>query len=173
MPDRQREQVDFELCDDGSAPGWIDRPGGQPAPTLRPDQMLLPVPALDETFVVPRWTSDDVPAGWTFLAAEMDASRLTRLNGRFVFRSDAHSRVIAVWVRWSPDLSGLTATTTSSDTGALPEKALDGDIRRLEESVLRRAERYLDLLSMVGAEAVTPDGQLVTLEAVGIGSTIC
>ncbi|WP_123955394.1 hypothetical protein [Frondihabitans sp. 762G35] len=164
-----REQVDFGLYDDGSTPGWLDRPPGQPTPTLRPDQMLLPVPALEDTFVFPCSRSDALPAGWTFLAAGMNAPRLTRLNGRFLFRRDADTRVVAVWVPWLPDWNRLTAITGEPDTGEPLEKDLDSDMRRIEETVLRRAERYLDLLTLVGAGATAPDVQLVMLDAIGIG----
>ncbi|GAA4666694.1 hypothetical protein [Frondihabitans cladoniiphilus] len=169
MTDHQKEQVDFALYDDGSTPGWLDRPPGRPAPILRPYQMLLPVPTLDENFVIPRWSPDALPAGWTFLAAELDAPRLTRVSGRFIFRRDADTRFVAVWIQWSPDWNRLTALTGEPGTGESLEKALDGDMRRIEETVLRRVERYLDLLTMVGAEAATPDVQLVMLEAIGIG----
>jgi hypothetical protein len=168
MTERQREQVDFEFYDDGTAPGWWDRPPGHPAPALRPDQMLLPIPALDDTFVVPRWSTDDVPPGWAFLAAEMDAHRLTALRGRFMFRRDADRQLVAVWVQWSSEWSRLTATSGEPDTGEPFDQAMDSDMRLIEEAVLRRAERYVDLLTMVGAEAATPDAHQLLLEAIGI-----
>lgn len=151
-----RDQVNFELYDDGSTPGWLDRPPGQPTPALRPDQMQLPIPALDDTFVIPCSSSDALPAGWTFLAAELEVPRLTRLNGRFLFRRDADTRVVAVWMQWSPDWNRLPAIAGEPDTGEPLKKDLDSDMRRIEETVLRRTERYLDLLTLVGGGSDNP-----------------
>jgi hypothetical protein len=171
MPDRKREQTDFDFYDDGSTPWWPDRPPGDPAPTLRPDQMLLPVPALNQTFVIPRWNTDDVPPGWVFLAADIDVPRMTRLEGRFIFRRDADTRFVAVWVQWSSDGSCLTATSGEPDTAEPLHHDVDGDMRRIEELVLRRTERYLDVLTMVGWMSVTSDTHLVMLEAIGVGAS--
>lgn len=169
MPDPgEEEQVVFEVFDDGDRPYYSDRPPEKKRPpALRPDQMLLPIPALDVTFVVPRWTTDDVPARWTFLAADIDGDRLTELRGRFLFRRDADDADLAVSVAWSTHEARFTATTTAPDTGLCVEGAADDDMVQLKAAVLARVQRFADLQSLVGAAAITPATHALILEAIG------
>lgn len=170
MSDSGEEQVDFELFDDGDRPFYFDRPPEQRRPpALRPDQMLLPVAALDMTFVVPRWTVYDVPAQWTFLVAELDGGQLTELTGRFLFRRGAETPILDVWVSWSGVEFGFEVKSGAPDDGRPVVDVSEADTALLRTAALARVQRFADLMSLVGVASRTPATRALMLEAIGVG----
>lgn len=150
MPARFKEQGDFEELDDDEPTSYFDRPPGPVPPTqLRPHQVLLPAPDLNTSFIVPAWSGDDEPKGWTYESGFIDNARLTKLNAHFTYLIRSGTTRMRVSVRWDPDELRPKAFAWNEQGDPGWSHVMRVDTAAIERSSLLRVARFLDLHAML------------------------